>query len=230
MGLNHPSRVGMVSRLIQDKTFSGPEEWEEYYFDSGEKRLLYISKYGDKKAFNTNYGRTRKELEAIGEELFGGVEQRGNPLNLTLEECVECVFYRVLGETWNGIILREENTVKNIGSIFSRLFPGRPELDFRKTTGEEDSRYAVDYEVYTAKGSLLVGLQVKPVSYRKSSKTVMGDIHEVNLKKNEDYKQDKGANVIYVYSDIQGNLDNQMEVIKGILSAAQRNRMKVIGG
>ena len=87
--------------------------------------------------------------------LWNAVKNNGH--GLTLEDCFECVRFRVICETWNGIILRENNTITKLKSLF-------PALRFEKTTGEIDHTYAVDFEVY--KGSTLIcGIQIKPKSY-----------------------------------------------------------------
>ncbi len=43
MKLNSPWSVGYVTSLIQSKTFQNKEEWEQFYYDSGELRKQKIS-------------------------------------------------------------------------------------------------------------------------------------------------------------------------------------------
>lgn len=226
MGLNHPSKVGMVSQLIQNKVFESKEDWANYYFESGRQRWEDIMEKGPSAVYGGDYGRTREELIAIGEELYQGVLKQGNPLKLTKEECIDCVAYRVIGETYDGIILREENTIKTIQELFDNLFKDKHGLVFKKTLGSEDAKYAVDYEVFSKQGNLILGLQIKPSSYRKPNRRVMGNIHEVNLSKNKLYFKEKGVGVEYVYSNTKGVLDNPREVIDAILEASKKNLEK----
>lgn len=227
LGLNQTNKIGTISKLIQDHAFKTKEDWANYYFQSGAERKKFISLYGEKPGFDRNYGRTKTELNVLALELYKGVLEKGERTDITLEECEECVFYRVIGETWNGIMVREEETINNLKRIFSALFKGTKDFSFKKTGGDEDARYAVDFEVFDGE-KLILGLQIKPDSYKTASKDVLGNIHELNIKKNLMYKRDKGADVTYVYSDLRGAMSNQGDVIKALLASSQVSRMKVV--
>ena len=99
----------------------------------------YYALSWDVKNVNTQKGRTKEDLRAKGEILFNAVKNNG--YGLTLEECIECVRFRVICETWNGIILRENNTIKTLQGLF-------PNLTFEKADGKLDHTYAVDFQVY----------------------------------------------------------------------------------
>lgn len=138
--LNDPWSVGYVSTLIEAANWKNKEEWEETYYTSGKARNVFIEQNAtqlgyskeffndttiphnkanyyalswDVKNVNTQKGRTKEDLRAKGEILFNAVKNNG--YGLTLEECIECVRFRVICETWNGIILRENNTIKTLG-------------------------------------------------------------------------------------------------------------------
>jgi len=182
LGLNSPQNVGMVSEIISQKPFSSKEEWEEYY---------YI------------HGRSKEYLATVGQKLYDAV--KGN-LNISLEECVECVRFRVICETWNGIILREINTIKQLNLIYDNKY------DFRKT-GDSDFDFAVDYEMYHA-DKLLCGIQIKPTSYLTSDAEYIRRAKRCNIEKNERYEEKFGVPVITITSETNGNITSNTEIVK----------------
>lgn len=158
--LNDPWSVGYVTSLIETKKWSSKEEWEEFYYKSGEEReknsvtcpiiedfqLVRTNKNAiynlswDVKNLNYQYGRTKNDLVERAKVLYAYMQRLSSPI--TLEECVECVRYRTICETWNGVIIREENTVRNLQFLLGS------NVAIKKTDGEIDHKYAVDYEVY----------------------------------------------------------------------------------
>lgn len=125
---------------------------------------------------------------------------------MTLEECIECVRFRVICDTWNGVIFREANTIKNLRSIF-------PLFEFRKTSGEVDYTYAVDYEVFQG-GRQLFGLQIKPKSYTWNAPYIL-NARRANSVKNRTYTNLKGVPVFNVISKSNGEIEN-IEVLDQI--------------
>ena len=189
LGLNKPSVVGYVSFLIESREFATKEDWEQYYYDSGLARLQ------DTQSDPKYFGRTKDELRSIAEKLYVGVKDNG--FDLTLDDCVECVRFRVICETWNGIIMREHNTINNLKEIFTGA-------TFNKTTAEFDFEYAIDYEV--SKNSELVGaLQIKPKSYTYNNEYI-NKAKKINRKKNKQYTKKYGVSVYNVVSDLYGNI------------------------
>ncbi len=197
--LNSPQSVGYVAALIESKDFKDKEEWEEFYYSSGEKRLEYIS--NNIEVVNTSFGRTKNELYEKGVVLYNAIKNN-NSLDLTMADCVECVRYRVICETWNGVVIREKNTIKSLEESY-------PELVFKKVSGEIDYEYAIDYEVFL-NGELVLGIQIKPKSYLGSAPYIK-KAKDVNKYKNEKYFNKFGVNVIDVISDTKGNIyDNNI--------------------
>jgi len=182
LGLNSPQNVGMVSDLINQKQFSSKEEWEDYYYE---------------------HGRSREYLAQVGQKLYDGVKAS---LDISLEECVECVRFRVICETWNGIILREANTIKTLNLIYDDKF------EFRKT-GDSDFDYAVDYEMYY-KNRLLCGIQIKPTSYLTSDAEYIRRAKRCNEEKNNRYEEKFGVPVITITSEANGNITSNTEIVK----------------
>lgn len=227
--LNDPWSVGYVTTLIELVPFVRKEDWEQYYYASGQQRETLIEKL-DKatqgmlqneqlirtdKAFvnglpfnlknlNTQYGRTQDQMYRKGEILYTTVKHNG--YGLTVEECYECVRFRVICETWNGVIVRERNTILSLQRQF-------PDYEFRKVAGETDHRYAVDYEVYK-NGILSSAIQIKPPSYTWNAPYIT-KARAANKQKNLAYLNAFGVQVYDVISDSKGYVKNP-EVLKSL--------------
>jgi hypothetical protein len=227
--LNDPWSVGYVTTLIELVPFEKKEDWESFYYESGQKRELEIAKLTpdlqnivndealirvnknalnqlswDLKNLNTQYGRTKERLQKKGLILFDEVKNNG--LGLTLEDCIECVRYRVICETWNGVIVRERNTVQNLHKQF-------PNTEFRKVSGEMDHTFAVDYELYK-NGVLTSAIQIKPQSYTWNAPYIQ-KARNANKHKNQEYLKKFGVQVYDVISDSKGNIINA-DVLKNL--------------
>lgn len=200
------------------QSWQSKEEWEDFYYRSGEQRhallgdkreilddfsLIRTNKAAvnslpwDVKNLNTQYGRTREDLNKKAEVLYAAVRNNGH--GLTLEECEECVRFRVICETWNGIILRENNTIEVLTARF-------PTLSFEKTSGEIDHTYAVDFEVFRA-GSLICGIQIKPQSYTWGAPYI-AKARTANKAKNAAYTKLKGVPVFDIISKTNGEIQS----------------------
>ncbi|ADO59994.1 MjaI family restriction endonuclease [Paenibacillus polymyxa] len=198
--LNSPMSVGYVTNLIESRTFSNKEEWRDFYYQSGHERIRLGSIRGMSKELNLNYGRTEEELKGYGQKMYAELQKSGNPLNITLAECVFMVKYRVMGETWNGVIMREKNTIENMTKIF-------PYCSFEKVEGEADYKYAIDYEM-CLEGRLVCALQIKPMSYEKGFSPEIMKAKRANKAKNDLYVKENGVPVYYVYSKADGTIIN----------------------
>lgn len=227
LALNSPWSVGYVSTLIESQTFKTKEDWKDFYYRSGEERLKKIDELctpeqkmllfdhtksdsrlpRELKDLNLLFGRTEKELIEKGRYMYNEIVKEGNPYALTLGECIYAVKYRVMGETWNGIVARERNTVQTLARLF-------PELQFDKVEGELDYKYGIDYEVYEDK-DLLCAIQIKPLSYEKGFSPAIMKAKKANEKKNAEYKKVHQSDVLYVYSNSKGHILNK-DVVKVI--------------
>ncbi len=219
--LNDPWSVGYVSTLIEQQAFTTKEAWENHYYASGEKRkiaLLQFSpnlqsqlqdsllKYKDKKAIlqipyshkqiNTQYGRTKADLIQKAHTLQ---QHCANFLQLTKAEAFECVRFRVICETWNGIIIREKATIATLKNRF-------PKLEFKVSDGVRDYQYAIDYELFL-NHQLLGAIQIKPPSYL-SSKAYILKAKAANQRKHQAYFATYHRNVRYVYANYKGEILN----------------------
>jgi hypothetical protein len=220
--LNDPWSVGYVSTLIEMQNFSSKEAWEQFYYDSGALRNEQISKcsewdkqllndsglkytnpnkiYGlswDLKNLNFQYGRTEVQMAEKGKILFDFVSSQN--INISLEECVESVRFRTICETWNGIILREKNTIEVLKKQF-------PKLTFEKTSGEFDHKFAVDYELKLSE-KLVCGIQIKPKSYLGNA-PYLKKAQQANKYKNAEYIKSFGKPVMDIISQLNGVILN----------------------
>jgi hypothetical protein len=198
--LNTPWSVGYVSELIVMREFNSKEEWEEFYYQSGEEREEKINKLNIKyrevlnneritksglskfgfsfKKMNLYYGRTRECLINKGRILYK--EAKKKRIGITEEECIEAVRFRVICQTWNGIKIREEDAIRQL-----RL--ALPNIILKKTDGNFDYNYAIDYQLYDKNNILKCGIQIKPNSYENSASQYVQKAKEANKKKNEKY-------------------------------------------
>ncbi len=222
--LNDPWSVGYVSNLIQQQEFSSKEEWESFYYNSGVERNNEILKLSAsdqiildnfgliltnpqetqkveyvKKQLNFGCGRTKEQLQEKANTLFQNIEKQGNPLSITIEECFECVRFRTICETWNGIVIREKNTVSNLKRRFSKI-------EFRNVSGEIDYEYGIDYELYL-NGQLLGAIQIKPKSYLGNT-SYLQKAKSANEQKHKKYKEQFGKNAVFVISESNGTILN----------------------
>lgn len=206
LNLNSKWSIGCVSELIQKKNWSSKEEWENFYYKSGEERNGLIGDNGailnnfrmsysqhnsqpsPLKAINYYHGRTKEDLMERAKVLYEAVKNNGH--NLSLEECYECVRFRTICQTWNGIVVAETRCI----SILQKTFPN---LKFEKAKGDIDYDYEVDYEVYSKDGKLLLGLQIKPSSYFGYSQYLIS-ARAINENKFKAYREAKGVDVLIV--------------------------------
>jgi hypothetical protein len=220
--LNDPWSVGYVSTLIETQNFASKEAWEQFYYDSGALRNEQISmrSEADKqilhdftlkfsnpntinelsweiKNLNFQYGRTNAQMAEKGKVLYDFVSSKN--INISLEECIECVRFRTICETWNGIIIREKNTVETLKLKF-------PQLTFEKTAGEFDHKFAVDYELKLSE-KLVCGIQIKPKSYLGNA-PYLKKAQQANKYKNAEYFKSFGKPIVDVISQLNGIILN----------------------
>lgn len=224
IGLNAKWSIGVMTELIQQQTFLTKEDWMNYYYESGRERLNLIQLLSvqdqalvlspkrprgireELARLNTHYGRTPEELNQKGEILHREMQSRG--FDVTLELCQQAVHYRVIGETWNGIMGRECEAICWLEQQLNQW--GITEGQCLKTTGEIDYEYAVDFELYINQNRV-AGIQVKPDSYRGYT-PYLNEAKRINLVKNEKYFTKFQAPVIYIYTTDKGVVTNQSEV------------------
>ena len=224
LGLNTAWSVGRVTHLIQQRPFQTKEEWESFYYQSGVERLAKIHQLApdlqDKllrvkpnyrlnetyRILNTEYGRTPEALNYKGQLLYEAMIQAGE--TITLEVCQEAVRFRVICETWNGVIIRERKTV----DFLTKWFEEKTDIPFEivKTESKMDYEFEVDYELWI-EGVRRLGIQIKPATYRGNTNYLM-EAKRINYFKNQAYTQTFNVPVLYVYSDYHGKPENFLEI------------------
>ena len=132
--LNDPWSVGYVTTLIESRIFKSKEDWEEYYYFSGEQRNIQLAnlskdiadKMNDEQLIRSNksqienmswnlknlnfqFGRTKNQIAAKGKILF--TEALKLNIDISEEECIEAVRFRTICQTWNGVVIREQRTI-----------------------------------------------------------------------------------------------------------------------
>jgi hypothetical protein len=227
--LNDPWSVGYTTTLVVVEDFSKKEDWEAFYYKSGEQRVLKLKNLSyeyqeilnneqlvlkdevkvkqlslDLRNLNSEFGRTQEQLRKKGQLLYEVVKNNG--FGLTLEECFQCVRFRVICQTWNGVIVREINTIRTLKQSL-------PLADFRKVAGDFDYMYAVDYEVYK-NDRLVYGLQIKPESYTWHA-AYISKARYANRQKNQLYTSKYGVPVYDIISNSGGVIKNQ-EILKNL--------------
>ncbi len=217
--LNSPWSIGYVTSLIESKIFKTKEDWEDFYFQSGAVRDNLISKLPQNeqaicnnhakvdtynklptniKNINTHNGRTKEQFKEKAKILYTHLLSIGIN-NISVDECYECIRFRVICETWNGVILREHKTIENLKTNYLR------QIDFKKVSGEDDYKFAVDYELYK-NGVLICAIQIKPISYTWNTPYI-NNARPANVKKNLDYTNLNKVPVFNIYSKRDGEIE-----------------------
>lgn len=226
--LNDPWSVGYVTTLIESRIFENKEAWEEFYYASGEERDKKMSALPpeiskmlnydalirkdkakvqslkwDLKNLNFQYGRTKPLMVKKGKLLYRGAQYFN--IEISEAECIEAVRFRVICQTWNGVVIREKNAVEYLQKLF-------PKIEFRKTDGKFDHRYAVDFEAYK-NGHLICGLQIKPPSYLRSKAPYVLTAKKANERKNGLYFSQYGKPVFDIIFG-KGKIENPDAISK----------------
>jgi len=115
-----------------------------------------------------------------------------NTYSCSESDSKEHVYFRVVGQTWNGMI-KELHLI----SILSKEFLN---VEFEKTNYELDECYFTDWEAYSF-GNLLFGIQIKPISYKN-----MNSPYQMKAKENHQiqanaYKEKYSVPHIVIYYD-----------------------------
>jgi len=214
--LNSPWSVGMVSHLIRQEQFGTYQDWYQYYYQSGQWRadamqditpttrhildfigprsakIMLKEEYHDYRGLQRHYGRSRSIILHRSGILRNAVAPK-----LTLNQAFQIVEYRVLGETWNGIYIREKHFENYIDGL-------NKHIKLVHASGEMDYNYAIDYELYMS-NVLICAVQVKPETYR-SDKSYIRKAIKANRAKNTCYTEDYGKPVYTILIASSGEI------------------------
>lgn len=203
--INARKNVGSVVKLFNKCGSISLEKWINFYFDSGDEFDKLTKTEQKENAYE--YGRSEKYLKEKIVPLFRKalIAAGMNDCEWTDEELYLYILIRVLYETWMGCCSE--------GALYDFVINNFPELTIKHTTDNEDSYFAVDFEILSRKTrNLLLGLQVK-------QENVQSYILERNKKLNERYTKEKGANVFYVKCR-KSKILNQDELTKVLMAIA----------
>ena len=190
LGLNQKKNIGAVIFLAKQSKAKTFEEWERYYFESGEKRNELLSKSHTEyelKKINNEHGRTKEDLLEIAKEFQKHID-------LPLETVYNYVYIRVIDETWIGHS-RELKAMRTITIECEKFGLTVSDVDYYM-----DMTYAIDFEVKRNNNPILA-IQLKSVKYRDSTLVAVDEIKTINKEKNAAYTSRYGADVLYLYTD-----------------------------
>ena len=166
--------VGKCAELFdsfrQDAKYAFTKKsWERYYFKNRPKQPLEIA---------SKYIADKYDLDIIAAKKY--------------------VHYRVIGQTWNGMLI-EENVIRELEQTFLNIM-------FVKTPYQIDEQYFTDWEAYymnsLVKGKvLLFGIQIKPLSYEKMNSPYQMKAKENHQKQADAYKEKFKVPHIIIYYD-----------------------------
>lgn len=196
--------AGSIAYQLKENNFKTLEEFVDGYLESGEKRLTAMKKNGmadkanfkyafenvnnqdcDTKCYAFAYGRDEKYLEDLIDSFYENV--KGKVKNK--EDAASFVFARLFFESFKGD-LEEQKAYKYLNEDY-------PEFDWERTDYSTDSKYAVDIIGRSKEtNEVLVGLQVKPITYHEHENAQT----KINEEKNKSFSQKyNNAPVCYIY-------------------------------
>lgn len=202
--LNSQSSVGNISYLIGQKDFKTSKEWIRYYLTTGEESFKGRS---EGSVDETLFGRTKQEVVKLVEKLYTNIQQdtylieSEYPLlkDITFKQCYDSFTFLILGHSWNGMIVRENNVIASL-----QREEYLDEYTFEKSNPEQDLKYGID--IIVKKGSdIVAGIQVKPKKYLKHNMR----ISDYAKKQHANFIQYFGAKrTAYIYADDNGVIDD----------------------
>jgi hypothetical protein len=223
--LNHSWVIGSLGYLFKQSKALSWEEWQTFYFHSGNERNRLLAnlnqekqriltdftipgerKYNsmnqlsaEEKRINTHYGRTADDLKRIGVYFYQELCKRGHKKFVTQSEVIDFAFIRAVDETFIGF-QREIKTIESLKNMF-------PFLVFEDVPYQKDVEFAIDTEViYNEK--LVCAIQVKSLSYFNSQRSFIEGVKKMNHNKNDAYTKKYGVPVLYAYADANGTIHN----------------------
>lgn len=142
----------------------------------------------------------------VGYKQLSYVTQRINLKHKYLDEdeVKQYVFYRVIGQTWNGY-QREQLVMQELQEAF-------PNTEIIKTDFEKDHNYCIDAEI-VKDGYIMLGIQIKPISYKMMSSVYQNKAKANHKERNENYAR-MYAPYLYVYYDGDDIVDKEETINK----------------
>ncbi len=176
------SNVGKCAALFDDYYHSVngniiPQDWFTYYSrEIGVDVIIKVS----------------KEIERI--------------TNLSYDNCFKYAKFRILGQTWNGM-LNEIDLINELKQEF-------PNIEFKKAPYNLDENYFTDWEAYT-NGKLFLGLQIKPITYQYMNTPYQNQAKLNHEAQRQKYKDEFKVPHFLIYYD-NNKLHDKQKVIDKI--------------
>ena len=182
--------VGNLNKMLRDLKLKNTkltyEDWEEYYFNEG------VDIKGERTTKNV-LNKQAKELQKRVQKLLDQFEWDEEIPLKCIEDYVENM---VLGSTWDGIMVGEQN--------LKQWLKEELDLEIVDPPGDSDTEHLVD--VCVKVGSHYIGIQVKPDTFRPQNKA---DKEEYS-KKHKEFEEKYGGKVFWGYYYSKG--ENKLEV------------------
>jgi len=126
--------------------------------------------------------------------------------NLSEAVCYDYVKFRVLGQTWNGML--------NEISLIEELKQEFPNIDFKKADYDLDENYFTDWEAYS-NDTLFLGLQIKPITYKYMSTPYQNQAKLNHERQRTNYKEKFKVPHFLIYYE-NGKLYEKQNVLNQI--------------
>jgi hypothetical protein len=126
--------------------------------------------------------------------------------NLSEAVCYGYVKFRVLGQTWNGM-LNEINLIEELKQEF-------PNIDFKKADYDLDENYFTDWQAYS-NDKLFLGLQIKPITYMYMNTPYQNQAKLNHERQRTNYKEKFKVPHFLIYYD-NGKLYEKQKVLNQI--------------
>ena len=142
----------------------------------------------------------------MGIDILKDVSNKINEItNLSKVVCFDYVKFRVLGQTWNGM-LNEINLISELKDEF-------PNIDFKKADYDLDENYFTDWELYS-NDKLLLGLQIKPITYSYMNTPYQNQAKLNHERQRTNYKEKFKVPHFLIYYENDKLYDKQMVLNK----------------
>lgn len=167
--INHPKRIGYLIDYISKANPQTYKEWETY--------------------FHQNIADKDKIQQLAVEFQDFVLKNNSTPIyaNKPFSFFVNSVECRLIYETWLGYIA-EATAMKEIKKMF-------PNVDVKKTSKENDNKYAVDY-ILAYQNTDICGIQLKSIYYKTNNSPILMQTKAMNLKKNKKFTEEYNIPVI----------------------------------
>lgn len=174
-------------------------QWQNYYFSSGTKRLDLIKtiEEGTKipSEYNYYYGRTLQDIYNMSQKFLSDCAEI--EISLSEVEAFNFCYIRIIDEGYIGY--RRELTAL---LLLKKMYP---QFTFSFASDYDDLYLGIDILVYK-KNKLYGGIQVKSDIYLKSEKKYNSDAKIVDKKRFERCKKEKNFVPKYVYITQRGKI------------------------